>query len=281
MVTGRIGVPAPRSMWSAGSEQFHTLVLRGIEETAIAEGHSVLSEVVDTLETELEVLRAWEQKLLVDVVILKDLQLDDPRPSLLREGGLPFVLAGDVRQTGTDAAVLTDNAGVMRHLLTDLLTLGHSRIGHIGGPGHLLHSQWRREAYAQFVGSHELPSLRYEGDYSAASGAQAARWLLALNSPPTVLVFDNDAMAIGGADLVRELGMKVPRDVSLVSWDDSLACRTYDPPLAVLGHRAHQLGITLGSVASDLLAGTGAGARVVEVMPVVSPRESLAAPLSV
>lgn len=278
MPAGRIGMPAPRSMWSAGAEQFHTLVLRGVEEAAVPAGYSVLSQVVDTLDVELEVIRSWAGKRLVDVVILKDLRQDDPRPPLLRKIGLPFVLAGDVRQTGGDAAVLTDNGGAMRSLLEDLGARGHERIGHIGGPAGLLHSQWRREAYEEFVTEHGLPSMPCEGDYSAASGARAARSLLSLERPPTVLVFDNDAMAIGGADLVKVLGREIPRGVSLVSWDDSLACQTYDPPLTVLGHRAHQLGISLGEVAISLLTGDRTRLRRVQDNPSVSVRGSLSTP---
>lgn len=276
MPMGRIGMPAPRSMWSAGFEQFHTLVLRGVEEAAVLAGCSVLSRTVDTLDAELEVIRTWARQRVVDVVILKDLRQDDPRPPLLRAVGLPFVLAGDLRQSCATAAVLTDNAGAMQSVLTDLRARGHERIGHIGGPARLLHSQWRREAYEAFVTQHGLSSLWCEGDYSAASGAQATRSLLSREQPPSVLVFDNDAMAIGGADLVTELGLEIPRDVSLVSWDDSLACQTYDPPLAVLGHRAHQLGISLGEVAIALLAGEHDGLRRVEDTPSVTARGSLA-----
>lgn len=276
MRTRRIGMPAPRSMWSAGSEQFHTLVLRGLEETAIAAGHAVLSDVVDTPEAELAVIRGWAAEHRVDVVVLKDLRRDDPRPAVLRAAGVPFVLAGDVRQSGADAAVLTDNAGAMRKLLSDLLALGHRRIGHVEGPGSLLHSQWRREAYDAFVADQELPSLRLEGDYSAASGARAAGTLLSRDEPPTVLVFDNDAMAIGGTERARQLGLAVPQDVSLVSWDDSLACQISEPPLAVVGHRAHQLGMDLGRAASAVLAGTADGMRLERELPIVTHRGSLA-----
>ncbi|MBP2381157.1 LacI family DNA-binding transcriptional regulator [Brachybacterium sacelli] len=269
-------MPAPRTMWSVGSEQFHTLVLRGLEEAAIAAGHSVLTEVVDGPGAELAVVRAWAAERRVDVVVLKDLRRDDPRPAVLRTAGVPFVLAGDVRQSGADAAVLHDNSGAMWKLLGDLLALGHRRIGHIEGPAGLLHSYWRREAYDAFVVEHRLPSLRVEGDYGAASGARATGALLERDEPPTVLVFDNDAMAIGGIERVRQLGLAVPRDISVVSWDDSLACQVSEPPLAVLGHRAHQLGMDLGRAASAVLAGAADGMRLVQELPVLTRRGSLA-----
>lgn len=277
MAAGTIGMPVPRSMWSASSEQFHTLVLRGVEETAVAEGYSVLSAVVDTLEAEIALIRRWAHQRLVDVVILKDLCRDDPRPRLLRELRMPFVLVGDVRQTGAEAAVLTDNSRSMHVLLEELLALGHHRIAHVGGPGELLHSQWRLGAYVDFMADHALAPSYLEGDYGTASGERCVRALLALEEVPTVIVFDNDAMAIGGADALHRLGVDVPGDISVVSWDDSLSCQTYDPPLAVLGHRAPQLGTELGTAAIALLAGDPEAMRRVAEIPRIVPRGSLAA----
>ncbi|GAA1294830.1 MULTISPECIES: LacI family DNA-binding transcriptional regulator [Brachybacterium] len=277
MAAGTIGMPVPRSMWSASSEQFHTLVLRGVEETAVAEGYSVLSAVVDTLEAEIALIRRWAHQRLVDVVILKDLRRDDPRPRLLRELRMPFVLVGDVRQTGAEAAVLTDNSRSMHVLLEELLALGHHRIAHVGGPGELLHSQWRLGAYVDFMADHALAPSYLEGDYGTASGERCVRALLALEEVPTVIVFDNDAMAIGGADALHRLGVDVPGDISVVSWDDSLSCQTYDPPLAVLGHRAPQLGTELGTAAIALLAGDPEAMRRVAEIPRIVPRGSLAA----
>lgn len=277
MAAGTIGMPVPRSMWSASSEQFHTLVLRGVEETAVAEGYSVLSAVVDTLEAEIALIRRWAHQRLVDVVILKDLRRDDPRPRLLRELRMPFVLVGDVRQTGAEAAVLTDNSRSMHVLLEELLALGHHRVAHVGGPGELLHSQWRLGAYVDFMADHALAPSYLEGDYGTASGERCVRALLALEEVPTVIVFDNDAMAIGGADALHRLGVDVPGDISVVSWDDSLSCQTYDPPLAVLGHRAPQLGTELGTAAIALLAGDPEAMRRVAEIPRIVPRGSLAA----
>lgn len=277
MAAGTIGMPVPRSMWSASSEQFHTLVLRGVEETAVAEGYSVLSAVVDTLEAEIALIRRWAHQRLVDVVILKDLRRDDPRPRLLRELRMPFVLVGDVRQTGAEAAVLTDNSRSMHVLLEELLALGHHRVAHVGGPGELLHSQWRLGAYVDFMADHALAPSYLEGDYGTASGERCVRALLALEEVPTVIVFDNDAMAIGGADALHRLGVDVPGDISVVSWDDSLSCQTYDPRLAVLGHRAPQLGTELGTAAIALLAGDPEAMRRVAEIPRIVPRGSLAA----
>ncbi|WP_245857436.1 substrate-binding domain-containing protein [Brachybacterium alimentarium] len=127
------------------------------------------------------------------------------------------------------------------------------------------------------MADHALAPSYLEGDYGTASGERCVRALLALEEVPTVIVFDNDAMAIGGADALHRLGVDVPGDISVVSWDDSLSCQTYDPPLAVLGHRAPQLGTELGTAAIALLAGDSEAMRRVAEIPRIVPRGSLAA----
>ncbi|HEX7351318.1 substrate-binding domain-containing protein [Brachybacterium sp.] len=247
-----IGITIPESVWSARSERYYAQVLHGLEDTAVAHGHAVLSRVTGSVEEELEVLRSWAALGMVDVVILKDLLAEDPRPAQVRALGLPFTMIGDVRQRDV-SAVAIDNAGTMRHLLEDLHECGHRAIGHVGGPAHLLHSRWRREAYQEVVDELGLPTLVAEGDYGAESGAAATRDLLRAPVRPTVIVHDNDAMAIGGVGAAVEEGLRIPADLSVVAWDDSPACQTHAPPIAVLDHLPHQLGVDLGIAAVALV----------------------------
>lgn len=269
---GTIGIAIPESVWSARSEQFYTQVLHGLEDTAVQRGHTVLSHVARSAAEEIEVLQRWHDSALADVVILKDLREDDPRPRWARDIGLPFIVIGDLRQHDVAAAVSVDNGGTMRLLLEDLRRRGHQAIGHVGGPSVLLHSRWRREAYRRFLAEHELPVLVAEGDYSADSGARATGELLAGAQPPTVIVYDNDAMAIAGCRHLIDAGRRVPQDVSVVAWDDSPACRTHQPPLAVLAHQPHQLGIDIGRAAAALLEDPARPIRLSHGVPPLVPR---------
>lgn len=247
-----IGITIPESVWSARSERYYTQLLHGLEDAAVAQGHTVLSRVTGGAEEELEVLRGWAERGMVDVIILKDLLAEDPRPAQVRALGLPFTMIGDVRQQ-EGSAVTIDNASTMRSLLEELHECGHHAIGHVGGPPHLLHSRWRREAYREFVEALDLPMLVADGDYGAESGGAATRDLLRAPERPTVIIHDNDAMAIGGVGAAVQEGLRVPADLSVVAWDDSPACQTHTPPLAVLDHLPHQLGVDLGTAAIALV----------------------------
>lgn len=269
-----IGITIPESVWSARSEGYYTQVLHGLEDAAVAHGHTVLSRVTGSSEEELEVLRSWAARDMVDVVVLKDLLAEDLRPAQVRALGLPFTMIGDVRQQDL-SAVTVDNAGTMRRLLEDLHECGHRAIGHVGGPPHLLHSRWRREAYQEVVDELGLLMLVADGDYGAESGATATRDLLRAPVRPTVIVHDNDAMAIGGVRAAVQEGLRIPADLSVVAWDDSPACQTHAPPIAVLDHLPHQLGVDLGTAAVALVEAPEKPVRVAHEVPRLLHRGTL------
>lgn len=274
-----IGITIPETVWSAGSERFYTQVLQGLEDTAVSSGHTVLSRVAKSRDEELEVMRGWAERGMVQVVILRDLQEGDPLPLQVQELGLVSVVIGDAHQ-GDFSSVTIDNADTMRRVLSDLHRRGHRRIAHVGGPAHLLHSRLRREVWDVFLRAHGLPVLVAEGDYGPDSGAAATRTLLTGALPggvdhPTVIVYDNDAMAVAGAETVRALGLRIPEDVSIVAWDDSAACQTHSPPLAVLDHLPHRLGVDLARTALAVLESSGAQVRVAHEVPRLLPRGTL------
>lgn len=313
-----IGITIPETVWSARSELFYTQVLQGLEDTAVPLGHTVLSHVAGSRSAELDVLRRWAGRGMVDVVILRDLQEEDPLPQQVQELGLPFVVIGDAHQE-QHSSVTVDNSGRMLRVLEELHGRGHRAIGHVGGPAHLIHSHLRREAYQEFARQHDLPLLSAEGDYGPDSGAAATRALLegarleeallegargddagpdgaattvaeaptgagrptsaaaaTLTGRPTAIVYDNDAMAIAGAEQISAAGLRIPEDISIVAWDDSPACQTHAPPMAVLDHRPHQLGIDLARTALALLEDPTTPVRLAHEVPRLLPRGTLA-----
>lgn len=276
---GRVGVAIPRTVWSARSEQFYTQVLRGLEDASLACGNAVVSQVVDTPEQELAILEDWATRGSVDIVVLKDLGQGDPRPGRMGDLKMPYVIIGDVKQKDLGPGVLSDNTADMNRLLSTLVEAGHREIGHVCGPLTLLHSQWRREAYLAFVDKHGGAPRTWTGDYSAESGARAVDEIMLEAPVPTAIVFDNDVMAIGAFRRAQELGVEVPEQLSIVAWDDSLACQLHDPPLAVLAHVPHQIGLDAGHLAAELLDRSPRRRSVEYPSAILLPRATIAAPV--
>ncbi|RZA34912.1 MAG: LacI family DNA-binding transcriptional regulator [Lysobacteraceae bacterium] len=118
-----------------------------------------------------------------------------------------------------------------------LIEAGHRRIGFINGEGWIEAAGERLKGYRQALSSRDIPFdplLVREGDWQVSSGHAHAQALLALGDPPTALFCANDLMAVGAIEAVRELGLDVPGQVSVVGYDDQDIARYTQPPLTTV-----------------------------------------------
>jgi LacI family transcriptional regulator len=118
-----------------------------------------------------------------------------------------------------------------------LLDAGHRRIGFINGEGWIEAAAERLKGYRQALSSRDIPfdpQLVREGDWQVSSGHAHAQALLALPEPPTALFCANDLMAVGAIEAVRERGLEIPRQVSVVGYDDQDIARYTQPPLTTV-----------------------------------------------
>ncbi|MGG7604789.1 LacI family DNA-binding transcriptional regulator [Massilia sp. BKSP1R2A-1] len=118
-----------------------------------------------------------------------------------------------------------------------LLELGHRRVGLVNGEGWIEAVAERLKGYRQALSTRDIPfdpQLVREGDWQVSSGHEHARALLRLPDPPTALFCANDLMAVGALEAVRELGLSVPAEVSVVGYDDQDIARYTQPPLSTV-----------------------------------------------
>jgi DNA-binding LacI/PurR family transcriptional regulator len=201
-------------------------------------------QFVTDLDEEMAVHRRWAAEQRVHGVLLIDPRLDDPRPAVLDQLRVPYVVAGGTRET--NGVWLDDDATMSR--ITGLLTgTGHRRIARVSRPDGLVHTAVRDAAFRR-AGA-EVIVVR--GDYTGASGARLTRELLGRERPPTAIVYDNDLMAIAGLGVAHQMGVTVPADLSVVAWEDSPLCRFVSPPLTAVEHDIAAFG---GQAARLLLA---------------------------
>ncbi|GAA3470819.1 LacI family DNA-binding transcriptional regulator [Nonomuraea roseola] len=135
---------------------------------------------------------------------------------------LPMVLVGGQVKDLPVPTVTTDEAAGAAMAVAHLHSLGHTRIGLAGGQGYLRPSRnrlrgYRREMRRLFGGVDD--ALYAETDYSITGGQAAARILLTAGA--TAIIAGSDLMALGVMEAVREAGLSVPRDVSVIGYDDS------------------------------------------------------------
>lgn len=271
-----VGLVVARPADTLGVDSFFLQLISGIQEV-LAERHlGLLFQVVEDVGDECAVYRRWWAEHRVDGVLVVDPRTDDPRPDLLEELGLPAVVIGGVPDAGHRgmSTVWADDAGAMASVVGELYALGHRRIAHIAGLPGLAHTERRirtLRAEAERRGLSEVRSLTT--DYSDSEGAAVTRRVLESGAPPTALVYDNDVMAVAGVAAATELGFLVPRDVSVVAWEDSALCRMVRPWLSALSRDTLEFGRTAARELTALL--DGGPARTVQVpVPRLIGRES-------
>jgi len=119
-----------------------------------------------------------------------------------------------------------------------LLQLGHRQIAFISGPVHFKSAEFRRTAYIstmkQHRGSLRTEPVIFEGDFKLESGERAVKELLALKTRPTAIIAANDLMAIGALRELGRAGFRVPKDVSVVGFDDIWLAKLTEPPLTTV-----------------------------------------------
>ncbi|QPL05054.1 MULTISPECIES: LacI family DNA-binding transcriptional regulator [Actinomyces] len=144
---------------------------------------------------------------------------------------------------GAERAVVdADQAAGARAAVEHLLALGHATVHHVTGPDHSYSAQRRRRAWQQALvdaGRPVPPAV--QGNWSAASGYAAAQKLL--DDPTCTAVFSaNDEMALGVTRAASERGLSVPRDLSVVGFDDIPLSADFTPPLTTVHQNFADMG---------------------------------------
>ncbi|WP_019586185.1 LacI family DNA-binding transcriptional regulator [Deinococcus apachensis] len=262
---------------------FYAAIAATVEDVARGHGYSVLvcnaNEDAAKADEALHLLAAHQVSGLIHVPIGED------RGALqrLRARGVPVVDLD--RASGIDGAyaVLVDNNLGARLAAEHLLALGHRRLATIAGPLHLTTGRDRLEGFrlALEAAGQTLPWEYLEvGDFREASGARAMRRLLALPAPPTALFVANNEMMAGALAVIHELGLQVPRQLSLVGFDDARWAQYIHPPLTVVAQPVEAMAALAAEMLFKQLAGGSASTPQV-LEPKLIVRSSTAPPFSV
>ncbi|WIE62539.1 LacI family DNA-binding transcriptional regulator [Curtobacterium sp. MCLR17_032] len=243
---GSIGFVLNRPARTLGTESFFGDLISGIQLGLTGTHIGMTLLVARDAEEELETYRDWWRGHRVDGVIVIDPRRDDDRLRLLAELGMPSVVVGShPSPAGAAPSVWIDDSDATDTVLRYLRALGHRRIAHVSGPPEFEHTALRIDRVRAFADAGDDPDDRTESvptDYSAEAGAAATRRLLSAATRPTAIVFDNDVLAVAGLGVASEMGVRVPQDVSIVSFDDSAMIRLVRPAITSLTRDTVELG---------------------------------------
>lgn len=154
----------------------------------------------------------------------------------------PVVLVSRSSRQSTVDTVNDDGRAGSGMAVDHLVELGHREIAHIDG-GNGSQSAPRRTGYVEAMRRHDLTPRVIRGEYTEAAGALAIRELLA--DPPTAIIAANDLNAVGAISALEAAGLAVPKDVSVVGYDNTwlaalrhVSLTTIDQPREEMGRLA-------------------------------------------
>ncbi|MDS1136223.1 LacI family DNA-binding transcriptional regulator [Nitratireductor indicus] len=234
---------------------FYLEVLKGAEAAAREAGYSVLmGNTENDPEREADYFNMLRDGN-ADGMVLMTGKLPSSRFKLDK---LPVVVALERIEGSAFPHVEIDNAAAASEAVHHLLSLGHRRIAHIAGPRGEPMAEARRKGYEQAMRKAGLeipPGYEQQGDYLLQGGRDGCRALLSLVDRPSAIFCANDEMAFGAIHELRRSGLDVPRDVSVVGFDDIYLSQAMFPPLTTVSQPRADIGRKAMTVLLDIIAG--------------------------
>jgi LacI family transcriptional regulator len=199
----------------------------------------------------------------------------------LKKSGMPFVLVDNQTVPSSGTSIVVDNYLGGYEAVKYLLSLGHKDILHISGPDTYLSSRERKRGYLDAMrecGQNPLPI--YTGQFSVDSGYRCILEAFEQSIRPAAVFAADDMTAYGVIQGLREIGLSVPGDVSVVGFDDHPLSSELNPHLTTVHQPARELG---RRAVEELLREMGGAVRrssIIRVKPQLVVRDSTSVPMS-
>ena len=250
-----LGLILTRDPEMLGSDPFFPPFMAGVESVIAPIGRSLTLRFVEP-EQEAAAYTEMARSKRVDGVLVADLRVKDPRPSLLQDLDLPFVTLNRPDVPSVGPAVSVDDRAGVRDAVQQLVDLGHQDIAHVAGPRNYLHANNRRDEWRRVLTSNGLKVTKpVESDFTAAGGAKATEQLLRRRVPPTAILYSNDLMAMAGLAVANRDGIAVPQQLSIIGYDDAELSAHLHPPLSTVHADAYEWGRAAATTLIQLLDG--------------------------
>jgi LacI family transcriptional regulator len=194
------------------------------------------------------------------------------------EADLPVVLMNRTAQGYPFSSVSVDNEQGVRAAVAHLVSLGHTRIGHIAGPQDISTGLARLRGFHDGMRAHKLAvddsQIVYATGLSLAEGLRCGRELLEGDSGLTAIVAGNDMLAVGCYGAFDELGLRCPQDVSIIGFNDMPFIDRLRPPLSSVRFPHYQLGTEAAQLLLERIEGGDGPVKILYLAPELVARGS-------
>jgi DNA-binding LacI/PurR family transcriptional regulator len=216
---------------------FFPELIQEFEDEAIARGYDIL---LGCTNYEPEKMQVCVRRMLgrkVDGVAIMTFGVEESMLECFATENIPFVSIDTNSERAVSIAITVDYRSGIYEGVRHLAVLGHRDIGFIGGPLRMPASEARKLAFLdslRAVGIRTQPSWLIEGDDTCGGGRDAMKDMLKLSERPTAIMCSNDMTAIGVQHALFESHLSVPRDFSLIGFDDIRLAEYTIPPLTTV-----------------------------------------------
>lgn len=245
---------------------FFNLIMSSVETVFFERGFSVLmSNTNADPQKEIDYLRIMENEEIAGLIIAPTSE-NASRVIELAERGLPVVVIDRRMDNKHVDSVLSNNVEGAYSAVSHLITLGHHRIAHIGGPHHLTSGRERYEGYHRAMQDAHLvvePGWIRTGDHRHESGYECVQSLLDLSPIPTAIFVSNNMMTLGALNAIHDRGIRVPEEIAVVGFDDMPWSISLNPPLTTVAQPILQIGYEAASLLLERINQPGLAARTV------------------
>lgn len=214
----------------------------------------------------------------VDGFILANAFLDDisVRECLFHE--IPMVLVNRSITNGNLVhQVLSDDAFGIELAVNHLIELGHTHLLHLAGPPKILHGKQRLNAFRRLCRKNKIRGEYTVMDaFSVDAGARGARRFLQQQSEATAILAGNDLMAVGAVDTLRNAGVSVPEEISVVGFNNMPLSDMLSPALTTISIPHREFGDQAARLLLQVIESPGISRQLVLLTPKLVIRESTA-----
>ncbi len=249
-----------------------TEFLAGLTRT-LAESDIDILMTAATLENQSATYQRFANSGKVDGFIVSAPKNMDPRIETLLDMDFPFVVHGQCERSDSYSFYDIDNRGAFEKATDYLLQLGHRRIAILNGTPDAMFAIQRNAGYLAAFEAHGVPvpeDLMVQDLMTEEVGYDRLKPLLELPDPPTAVLCSSMILALGGQRAIREKGLKIGEDISIVSHDDGLSSmktENFSVPLTVTRSPIRTAGTELASMLRSIVDGS-ATTPIQRVVPV-------------
>lgn len=248
-----IGLLLARRPHVIASDMFLTQIMEVLVREINHQGMRLLLEVVEDFENRESYLKLVRSNS-IDGILYSGPRFEDAALRSLVEHGVPTVVMGALPGTSY-SFVDVDNRTAARHAAECLIELGHTRIGCItNAKSSYVAAVDRLQGYEDALSAAGLPMdpqlVRY-GDFDPESGYAQMHSLIEANPGLSAVFVASDVVAFGAMAAIRECGLRIPEDISIIGFDDVPVSRYLDPSLTTMKLPV----IDLARYASDMVVG--------------------------